>query len=518
MDRFTIAGILNDVQNFYRIDDTMAGFLQTVFIISFMTVAPICGFLGDRFNRKRIMLIGLSIWVGAVFASSFITENHFWAFLLFRCIVGIGEASYAVIAPTLIADLFVGKLRSRVLMFFYFAIPVGSGLGYVVGSYATLMARRWGASSDCLDCWQWGIRVTPVLGLFCIVNLMLFVQEPVRGQAEQNASQNVAEDLTAAASVPTTYETVTISPNLASEQQSEQIRKENYHRLRHYVRSYGSDVGYLITNRTFLWSTLGYTAVVFVTGTLAWWGPTAIEHAKAMEEHLNDTSKLDLGEKNQISIIFGAITCLAGIFGVSAGSLLAHQWKTGKFCFVYKPTERADALISAVGSFAAAPLMFIAFTLITKSQNLSWFVVFLTILCLCLNWAVNVDMLMSITVPQRRSIACAMQILLSHLFGDATGPYLVGAISDFVRGNSKLPADRFRSLIVAFYLPNALLLLSGVAFIGAAYALPMDLARVKRQMAELKEDGRGTTPSTSATNGASSSNCEPQGRQNDAFE
>uniref|UniRef100_A0A183BQM3 MFS domain-containing protein n=1 Tax=Globodera pallida TaxID=36090 RepID=A0A183BQM3_GLOPA len=458
-----------------------------------MTVAPICGFLGDRFNRKRIMFVGLSIWVGAVFASSFITENHFWAFLLFRCIVGIGEASYAVIAPTLIADLFVGKLRSRVLMFFYFAIPVGSGLGYVVGSYATLMAKRWEASTDCLDCWQWGIRVTPVLGLFCIVTLLLFVQEPVRGQAEQNASQNVAEDLTAAPSVPTTYET-------------------------HNVRSCGSDMGYLITNRTFLWSTLGYTAVVFVTGTLAWWVPTAIEHAKAMEEHLNDTSKLDPDEKSQISLIFGAITCLAGILGVSAGSLLAHQWKTGKFCFVYKPTERADALISAVGSFAAVPLMFIAFTLITKSQNLSWFVVFLTILCLCLNWAVNVDMLMSITVPQRRSIACAMQILLSHLFGDATGPYLVGAISDFVRGNSKLPADRFRSLIVAFYLPNALLLLSGVAFLGAAYALPMDLARVKRQRAELKEDGRGTTPSTSATNGASSSNCEPQGRQNDAFE
>jgi hypothetical protein len=39
--------------------------------------------------------------------------------------VGIGEASYAVIAPTMIADMFAGKMRSRILMIFYFAIPVG---------------------------------------------------------------------------------------------------------------------------------------------------------------------------------------------------------------------------------------------------------------------------------------------------------------------------------------------------------------------------------------------------------
>jgi MFS transporter, Spinster family, sphingosine-1-phosphate transporter len=60
-----------------------------------------------------------------VLASSFIPEDQFLIFLLLRGIVGIGEASYAVIAPTLIADMFAGKTRSRIFMFFYFAIPVG---------------------------------------------------------------------------------------------------------------------------------------------------------------------------------------------------------------------------------------------------------------------------------------------------------------------------------------------------------------------------------------------------------
>ena len=39
--------------------------------------------------------------------------------------VGIGEASYSTIAPTIIADVFAKTARTRALMVFYFAIPVG---------------------------------------------------------------------------------------------------------------------------------------------------------------------------------------------------------------------------------------------------------------------------------------------------------------------------------------------------------------------------------------------------------
>ncbi len=42
-----------------------------------------------------------------------------------RAIVGIGEASYSTIAPTIISDMFVKEARSKMLAIFYFAIPVG---------------------------------------------------------------------------------------------------------------------------------------------------------------------------------------------------------------------------------------------------------------------------------------------------------------------------------------------------------------------------------------------------------
>ena len=42
-----------------------------------------------------------------------------------RALVGIGEASYTTIAPTILSDLFVKEMRSKALAIFYFAIPVG---------------------------------------------------------------------------------------------------------------------------------------------------------------------------------------------------------------------------------------------------------------------------------------------------------------------------------------------------------------------------------------------------------
>ena len=58
---------------------------QTVFVIFYMIFAPLFGYLGDRYNRKVILCIGLSNWCFATFAGSFAT--NFWVFLFFRAVV-----------------------------------------------------------------------------------------------------------------------------------------------------------------------------------------------------------------------------------------------------------------------------------------------------------------------------------------------------------------------------------------------------------------------------------------------
>lgn len=123
-------GVLDDIQIDFQIGDDQGGLLQTVFVISYMICAPIFGYFGDRYSRKWIMIVGVAIWSGTTLAGSFMPE--FNGFLAFRACVGIGEASYSTIAPTIISDLFIHDIRSKMLAVFYFAIPVGSGLGYAI--------------------------------------------------------------------------------------------------------------------------------------------------------------------------------------------------------------------------------------------------------------------------------------------------------------------------------------------------------------------------------------------------
>ncbi|XP_054035224.1 protein spinster homolog 1-like, partial [Dryobates pubescens] len=148
MDRFTLASVLPEVEDFFGIDDSSSGLLQTAFIGSYLLLAPLFGYLGDRRSRRQLLGLGLGLWSAVTLGSSFVPRERFWALLLGRALVGVGEASYSTIAPTLIADLYWGPPRSKALGVFYMAVPLGSGLGYILG------AKVKDVASD----WRWALR------------------------------------------------------------------------------------------------------------------------------------------------------------------------------------------------------------------------------------------------------------------------------------------------------------------------------------------------------------------------
>ncbi|VDK83891.1 unnamed protein product [Onchocerca ochengi] len=435
MDRFTVAGVLTEVQEFFSIDDTGAGLLQTVFIIFYMIFAPLVGFFGDRYNRKWIMITGIAIWILAVLASSFVPANSFWLFLLLRGVVGIGEASYSIVAPTIIGDLFTASTRSRAVMFFYFAIPVGSGMGYIVSA---IVASLFGG-------WQWGLRITPILGVLCIIFVIVGMKEPKRGEAENAFPNNFQQT------------------------------------------SYWKDIKAILTIPTYVYTTFACTSVVFVAGTLTWWVPAAIEHSVAMQQNLSSTHELSNEQKNGIALSFGVITVIGGILGVSGGTALSQLLLHGKWCCKPFKTNRANPLVCAFGSIFATPFLFMA--LKVTNFNFTMIFVFLTVLSLCLNWATNVDLLLDIIIPQRRSVANSWQILISHLFGDASGPYIVGLVSDWIRGSETTPAASYHSLATAFYIPNLLLLVSVVLYIASSISFVNDRKKFLKQIDQLSKYG-----------------------------
>ena len=53
-----------------------------------------------------------------------LTQYFVW-FLILRALVGVGEASYCSIAPSIIADMFTDNARTVAMTAFYLVMPVG---------------------------------------------------------------------------------------------------------------------------------------------------------------------------------------------------------------------------------------------------------------------------------------------------------------------------------------------------------------------------------------------------------
>ena len=47
--------------------------MMTLFVLTFMTLSPVAGYLGDRFSRKWICIVGVSAWCLFTFTGSFAT-------------------------------------------------------------------------------------------------------------------------------------------------------------------------------------------------------------------------------------------------------------------------------------------------------------------------------------------------------------------------------------------------------------------------------------------------------------
>ncbi|XP_032353860.1 protein spinster homolog 2 isoform X3 [Camelus ferus] len=429
LDRYTVAGVLLDIQQHFGVKDRGAGLLQSapsdqlpfpVFICSFMVAAPIFGYLGDRFNRKVILSCGIFFWSAVTFSSSFIPQQHFWLLVLSRGLVGIGEASYSTIAPTIIGDLFTKNTRTLMLSVFYFAIPLGSGLGYITGSSVKQAAGDW----------HWALRVSPILGMITGTLILFLVPATKRGHADQLGGQLKART------------------------------------------SWLRDMKALIRNRSYVFSSLATSAVSFATGALGMWIPLYLHRAQVVQKTAETCSNPPCGAKD--SLIFGAITCFTGFLGVVTGAG-ATRW-----CRLR--TQRADPLVCAVGMLGSAIFICLIFVAAKSSIVGAYICIFVGETLLFSNWAITAEILMCVVIPTRRATAVALQSFTSHLLGDAGSPYLIGFISDLIRQSTKdSPLWEFLSLGYALMLCPFVVVLGGMFFLATALFFLSDRAQAEQQ-------------------------------------
>ncbi|HEX8916643.1 MAG TPA: MFS transporter [Humisphaera sp.] len=167
IDRYILSAVEKPISEDFGVSMGAMGSLAFAFLVTYMLIAPVFGWLADRTRRWLLIGAGVLFWSLASGASG-LAMNFAMLFAL-RCLIGVGEAAYGPVAPTIIADLYPVSIRGRVLAWFYAAIPVGSALGFVLGGQ---FAAR--------GTWHWAFLLTLppgiLLGILCFT-----MPEPARG-------------------------------------------------------------------------------------------------------------------------------------------------------------------------------------------------------------------------------------------------------------------------------------------------------------------------------------------------
>ena len=425
LDRNLLMAMQPQIKGELGISNFKWGLLTSIFLVSYSLFGPVMGWLGDRFRRTWLIGMGVGVWSLATIGSGL--AQSYGQLALARSVLGIGEATYGVIAPTILVDLFAREQRARLMSTYYLAMPIGSAIGIGLGSVIASKLH-----------WNLAFFLVGVPGLAAAI-LALFLPEPIRG-----ASEGV-----------------------------ETARLEAHQRAGAHREDY---LG-LFRNASYVFSVLGMSAYTFAIGGMLVWVPNYLFSTRGFDQA-------------RAGMILGIVTLCAAVSGMSAGGWIADRLAKSKpqalflvpaiamfgsvpFVLLALFTYSAPAVFAAI--FAAEALMFVntgpcnAIIANVVQPNLRAAAYAIAIFA--------VHILGDIWSP-------ALIGKTSDLFGDEA--MMAGTIGQALSAIGAMPTQvagaRPENIVAGLLVVVPALLVSGVLlFIGARY-LPSEMARLKAKL------------------------------------
>ena len=367
-DRYLVTALLPNIAADLHLSDSAGGLLGTAFMVVYFVVSPFFGWVGDRGRRPLWLGVGVGIWslaTGAAGLARGLTE-----LFLARAAVGVGEAAYGTIAPSMLADSFAPAKRGRIMALFSVAMPVGAALGYLLGG---VLGARVG--------WRSAFFWVGLPGVALAICGML-MPDPPRGAYDPEPGPGGP-------------------PRSAGGSHRGDSRRLG--RPAPTASVYCS----LWRNRRFVWTVAGYTAYTFALGGMAFWMPTYIIRV----HHRDQASGM---------LLFGGLTVVTGICGTLLGGWLGDlALRRHPNGYVHLNIfSMLAATVAAVGAVCAP-----TFPLWMAATGVTQIFAFLSV--------GPVNAILIDAVPSAvRATATAVCIFFIHLFGDAISPLIIGALSD----------------------------------------------------------------------------------------
>ena len=135
--------VLPTMKSKLHLTSLQTSLLITAFSIAAGIVIPLAGYLSDRFSRKMVIIVALSLYgVGGLLAglAALWVDNPYMMIMGGRVLQGIGAAGTAPIAMALVGDLFNGASESRALGLMETSNGLGKVLSPIFGSLLALIA------------------------------------------------------------------------------------------------------------------------------------------------------------------------------------------------------------------------------------------------------------------------------------------------------------------------------------------------------------------------------------------
>jgi predicted MFS family arabinose efflux permease len=152
MCRQVLAAVFPFLRAEWGLSDTQLGALSSVVALTVAVLTVPLSVFGDRFGRRRAILLMAGLWSLATLASAFAAD--YGQLLGARVLVGVGEAAYGSVGLAVVLSLFPAHRRAALSGAFTAGSSFGAVLGIALGG---AVASRFG--------WRWAVMAMAVVGL-----------------------------------------------------------------------------------------------------------------------------------------------------------------------------------------------------------------------------------------------------------------------------------------------------------------------------------------------------------------
>jgi MFS family permease len=163
LDRITITTMRVSIIKAIPMTEADFGILTSVFLWVYGLLSPFAGFIADRFNRSRVIIVSLFVWSVVTWLTSYATT--FEELLATRALMGISEACFIPAGLALIMDYHRGSTRSLATGIIMCGNMLGSSLGFVGG---------WIAENHT---WNMAFHIFGIIGIAYSVVLLFLLRD-----------------------------------------------------------------------------------------------------------------------------------------------------------------------------------------------------------------------------------------------------------------------------------------------------------------------------------------------------